>query len=145
MSDMARPRIAVVFTGGTISMRVDAQAGGAAPGLGGGVRCVRLGGEFFDEHGRINEPTVRFADLARHAYFSETGVHGGRAVARRYNGIPRDESVDGGIELTSATLEHLPAHEGPKVVAAAGCRFSRARPEREGITIKQTPYASRTR
>ena len=35
MTDMARPRIAAVFTGGTISMRVDAQAGGAVPALSG--------------------------------------------------------------------------------------------------------------
>lgn len=35
MTDMARPRIAVVFTGGTISMRVDALAGGAVPALSG--------------------------------------------------------------------------------------------------------------
>ena len=104
---------------------------------------------------------VRFADLARHVYFSETGeplpkerisaktpllgVHHGRAVYLLYNGILKDKSVDGGNVLTSATLEHLPAHEGPKVVYAAGCRFSKARLEREGITFKQTPYAIRTR
>ena len=35
MTDMERPRIAVVFTGGTISMRVDAAAGGAVPALSG--------------------------------------------------------------------------------------------------------------
>ena len=131
------------------------------PGLGGGFRYVRLGDELFDEHGRINETKVRFADLARHVYFSETGeplpkerisaktpllgVHHGRAVYLLYNGILKDKSVDGGNVLTTTTLEHLPAHNGPKVVYAAGCRFSKARLEREGITFKQTPYAIRTR
>ena len=128
---------------------------------GGGFRYVRLGDALFDEHGRINEAKVRFADLARHVYFSETGeplpkerisaktpllgVHHGRAVYLLYNGILNDKSVDGGNVLTTATLEHLPAHDGPKVVYAAGCRFSKARLEREGITFKQTPYAIRTR
>ena len=135
--------------------------GEAVPGLGGGFRYVRLGDELFDEHGRINETKVRFADLARHVYFSETGeplpkerisakspllgVHHGRAVYLLYNGILKDRSVDGGNVLTSATLEHLPAHDGLRVIYAAGCRFSKARLEREGMTFKQTPYAIRTR
>jgi len=130
-------------------------------GLGGGFRYVRLGAELFDEHGRIDEAHVRFADLARHVYFSETGeplpkerisakspllgVHHGRAVYLLYNGILKDKSVDGGNVLTSTTLEALPAHTGPRVVYAAGCRFSRARLERESIAFKQTPYAIRTR
>lgn len=130
-------------------------------GLGGGFRYVRLGDAMFDEHGRINEANVRFTDFARHVYFSETGeplpkerisaktpllgVHQGRAVYLLYNGILKDKSVDGGNVLTTATLEHLPAHDGPKVVYAAGCRFSKARLERERITFKQTPYAIRTR
>jgi hypothetical protein len=130
-------------------------------GLGGGFRYVRLGEELFNETGRINEKGVRFADLARHVYFSETGeplpkerisaktpllgIHHGRAVYLLYNGILKDKSVDGGNVLTSSTLEHLPSHDGPKVVYAAGCRFSKARLEREGIIFKQTPYSIRTR
>ena len=130
-------------------------------GLGGGFRYVRLGEPLFDEHGRFNKTKVRFADLARHVYFSETGeplpkerisaktpllgIHHGRAVYLLYNGILKDKSVDGGNVLTSATLEHLTGHDGPKVVYAAGCRFSKARLEREGIVFKQTPYAIRTR
>ena len=62
-----------------------------------------------------------------------------------YNGILKDKSVDGGNVLTSDILACLPPHDGPKVVYAAGCRFSKARLEREGITFKQTPYAIRTR
>ncbi len=135
--------------------------GETIPGLGGAFRYVRLGDELFSEHGRINETKVRFADLARHVYFSESGeplpkerisaktpllgVHQGRAVYLLYNGILKDKSVDGGNVLTGETLAHLPTHDGPKVVYAAGCRFSKARLEREGITFKQTPYAIRTR
>jgi len=135
--------------------------GEKVPGLGGGFRYVTLGDELFDEHGRINETKVRFADLARHVYFTETGeplpkerisaktpllgIHHGRAVYLLYNGILKDKSVDGGNVLTGTTLEHLPAHDGPKVVYAAGCRFSKARLEREDITFKQTPYGIRTR
>ena len=55
------------------------------------------------------------------------------------------ETLDGGNVLTTTTLEHLPAHDGPKVVYAAGCRFSKARLERERITFKQNPYAIRTK
>jgi site-specific DNA-methyltransferase (adenine-specific)/adenine-specific DNA-methyltransferase len=162
-TDITRERVKRVAEGYTNAK------GEAVPGLGGGFRFVRLGDELFDEHGRINEPKVRFADLARHVYFSETGepliermkdegggmkarkltpllgVHHGRAVYLLYNGILKDKSVDGGNVLTTTTLEHLPTHDGPKVVYAAGCRFSKARLEREGITFKQTPYAIRTR
>jgi adenine-specific DNA-methyltransferase len=153
--DITRERVRRVAEGYT-----DAE-GDAVSGLGGGFRYVRLGDELFDEHGRINEANVRFADLARHVYFSETGeplpkdriasktpllgIHHGRAVYLLYNGILKDKSVEGGNVLANSTLEHLPPHDGPKVVYAAGCRFSKARLEREGITFKQTPYAIRTR
>jgi hypothetical protein len=129
-------------------------------GLGGGFTYVKLGAPLFDEHGRINEPNVRYADLARHVYFSETGeplpkervspktpllgIHNGRAVYLLYNGILKDKSVGGGNILTSSSLAQLPQHKGPKVIYAAGCRLSKARLEREGITFKQTPYAIRT-
>ena len=152
--DITRERVKRVAEGYTNAK------GEKVPGLGGGFRYVRLGEAVFDEHGRIRE-SVRFADLARHVYFTETGeplpkervsaktpllgIHHGRAVYLLYNGILKDKSVDGGNVLTSETLAHLPAHEGPKVVYAAGCRFSKARLEREGITFKQTPYAIRTR
>ena len=130
------------------------------PPLGGGFRYVRLGEKLFDENGRINEADVRFADLARHVYFSETGeplpkerisakspllaIHHGRAVYLLYNGILKDKSVDGGNVLTNTSIKHLPAHDGPKVVYVAGCRFSKARLESENITFKQTPYSIRT-
>jgi 16S rRNA G966 N2-methylase RsmD len=127
-------------------------------GLGGGFRFCELGEKMFDESGKIRD-TVRFADLARHVYFTDTGeplprervgkspllgiTGGGVAVYLLYNGILKDKSVDGGNVLTNATLALLPAHAGPKVIYAAGCRFSRERQKRESITFKQTPYAIR--
>ncbi len=41
-------------------------------GLGGGFRFCELGEPLFDESGKIRA-SVRFADLARHVYFTETG------------------------------------------------------------------------
>jgi site-specific DNA-methyltransferase (adenine-specific)/adenine-specific DNA-methyltransferase len=41
-------------------------------GLGGGFRFCELGEPLFDEAGKIRA-TVRFADLARHVFFTETG------------------------------------------------------------------------
>ncbi len=177
-------------------------------GLGGGFRFCELGEPLFDEHGKIRS-AVRFADLARHVYFTETGeplpepvgapvsnrpggggaagekmagwkpalqfpdrltakpegkqsrslltsaptrlgktpllgvTSTGVAVYLLYNGILQDKSVDGGNVLTRATLALLPPHHGPKVVYAAGCRFSRERLKRENIVFKQTPYAIR--
>jgi site-specific DNA-methyltransferase (adenine-specific)/adenine-specific DNA-methyltransferase len=127
-------------------------------GLGDGFRFCELGEKMFDESGKIRD-TVRFADLARHVYFTETGeplprervvkspllgiTGGGVAVYLLYNGILKDKSVDGGNVLTSATYALLPAHIGPKVIYAAGCRFSRERQKRENLTFKQTRYAIR--
>ena len=127
-------------------------------GLGGGFRFCELGEPLFDEGGKIRE-SVRFADLARHVFFTETGeplprervgkspllgiTSTGVAVYLLYNGILKDKSVDGGNLLTGATLALLPPHVGPRVVYAAGCRFSHDRLKRENIFFKQTPYAIR--
>ena len=122
----------------------------------GGFRFCELGEPLFDESGKIRD-TVRFSDLARHVFFTETGeplprervkkspllgvTANGVAVYLLYNGILEDKSVNGGNLLTSKTLALLPPHSGPKVLYAAGCRLSNARLKREGITFKQTPYA----
>ena len=127
-------------------------------GLGGGFRFCELGEQLFDESGKIRD-SVKFADLARHVYFTETGepiprervgkspllgvTANGVAVYLLYNGILKDKSVDGGNVLTNATLALLPAHAGARVIYAAGCRLSAARRKRENITFKQTPYAIR--
>jgi len=127
-------------------------------GLGGGFRYCRLGPSLFDETGSIR-PEVRFADLAAHVYFVETGEpipsrkngpspmlgsHNGTAVYLLYNGILRDRSPDGGNVLTRATLAALSAYDGRKVVYGTGCRLGAARLRRERITFRQIPYEVRT-
>jgi adenine-specific DNA-methyltransferase len=125
-------------------------------GTGGGFRFCRLGEPLFDETGKIRE-SVRFCDLARHVYFTETGeplpnnrakkspllgvTANGVAVYLLYNGVLEDRSVNGGNILMSKTLALLPQHVGPKIVYAAGSRLSHARLKKERITFKQTPYA----
>ena len=128
----------------------------AVPGLGGGVRFCRLSHPIFDEVGQIHAG-VRFADLAAHVYFTETGepipkrpsgkqpspllgVCNGTAMYLLFNGVLGDKRPDGGNVLTSNVLEDLPAHDGPKVVYGEGCRLGAARLKRAGITFKQVPY-----
>jgi site-specific DNA-methyltransferase (adenine-specific)/adenine-specific DNA-methyltransferase len=126
-------------------------------GLGGGFRFCELGETLFDSQGKIR-PEVKFEELARHVYFTETGepppkngkdraknspllgVHHGTAVYLLYNGILKDKSVNGGNVLTAAVLDALPQHDGPKIIYGAGCRLGPARLKREGITFRQTPY-----
>ncbi len=123
-------------------------------GLGGGFRFATLGEPLFDERGEIRK-TVRFADLARHVYFTETGeplpkqakvntlligVCRGVGVYLLYNGILKDRSPDGGNVLTTSILVHLPKHDGPKVVYGTACRLGAERLRRENIVFKQLPY-----
>ncbi|MDD5675613.1 MAG: site-specific DNA-methyltransferase [Chitinivibrionales bacterium] len=124
------------------------------PGLGGGFRYCELGEPLFDERGNIRA-TVRFADLARHVYFTETGeplpatkevsspllgVHNGTAVYLLYNGILKDKTQKGGNVLTTNILAALPGHEGNKVIYGTACRIDAERLRREGIVFKQLPY-----
>ena len=104
---------------------------------------------------------VRFADLAAHVFFTETGepipkrpsgkqlspligVCNGVAVYLLFNGVLGDKRPDGGNVLTGRILEELHAHDGPKVVYGEGCRLGAARLKREGITFKQVPYEIKT-
>jgi hypothetical protein len=127
-------------------------------GLGGGFRYCQLGEPLFDEAGQIR-PTVKFGELARHVWFTETGeplprervmntpllgVHRGRAIYLLYNGILGDKSAQGGNVLTRAILAELPAFDGPKVVYAAGCLLGPDRLSAYQITVRQTPYEIRT-
>lgn len=123
-------------------------------GLGGGFRYSTLGEPLFDETGNIRK-TVRFADLARHVYFTETGeplprqakanspligVCRGVGVYLLYNGILKDKTLDGGNVLTTPVLAHLPKHDGPKIIYGTACRIGAERLRREGIVFKQLPY-----
>ena len=124
------------------------------PALGGGFRFCELSEPLFDERGNIRS-TVRFADLARHVYFTETGeplpaavnhdspllgVHNGTAVYLLYNGILKDKTQRGGNVLTTTILAALPGHPGPKVIYGTACRIDHERLRREGIVFKQLPY-----
>lgn len=127
------------------------------PGLGGGFRFCELGEALFDEGGQIRS-TVRFADLARHVYFSETGeplprervpnspllgVCRGVAIYLLYNGILGDKSASGGNVLTRGVLADLPPFDGPKVVYCSGCLLGTERLAAHQITVRQTPYEIR--
>lgn len=126
-------------------------------GLGGGFRFCELGEPLFDEAGHIRE-TVKFGELARHVYFSETGeplprervpnspllgVCRGLAVYLLFNGILGDKTSNGGNVLTRKTLAKIPAFDGPKVIYCAGCLIGAERLAEEGITVRQTPYEIR--
>lgn len=123
-------------------------------GLGGGFRFCELGEPLFDETGKIRD-TVRFADLARHVYFTETGEplprervtkspligdYRGMAVYLLYNGILGDKSANGGNVLTRSVLAQLPKFDGPKVVYCMGCLLGRDKLQSERITVRQIPY-----
>lgn len=126
-------------------------------GLGGGFRFCELGEPLFDEDGKIRE-TVRFADLARHVWFTETGEplpqenptdspllgdSRGIGIYLLYNGILGDKSASGGNVLTRAVLAQLPEFDGTKVIYCAGCLLGRDRLQAERIIVRQTPYEVR--
>ena len=126
-------------------------------GLGCGFRFCELGDRLFDEHGKIRD-TVRFADLARHVFFSETGEPLPRArvpntpflgacrgvgIYLLYNGILGDKTANGGNVLTRVVLAQLPPFDGPKVIYCAGCLLGRDRLQAERVIVRQTPYEIR--
>ena len=132
--------------------------GEAVPGQGGGFRYCQLGEPLFDEAGQIRT-TVKFSELARHVWFTETGeplprervmntpllgVHRGTAIYLLYNGILGDKSAQGGNVLTRAILAELPTFDGPKVIYAAACLLGPDRLSAYQITVRQTPKQIRT-
>ncbi len=82
-------------------------------GLGGGFRYCVLGEPLFDETGKIRE-TVRFADLARHVCFTETGEPLPESGSRR-----REEAGSSGRKVrlltSAATSPLLGVHQGRAV------------------------------
>lgn len=144
---------------------IDGEQGGISKAVawqgGGGFTFYRLGETVFDEEGRIN-PEVRFASLAAHLWFSETGhpwrgngkqpflgIHDGAAYALLYNGILGDRSISGGNVLTRPLLTLLrrqaDGFSGPWVVYGEMSRITPPGLQREGITFKQTPYDIKAR
>ncbi|HAI14247.1 MAG TPA: hypothetical protein DCM28_21260 [Phycisphaerales bacterium] len=129
--------------------------------LGSGFRFCHLGASLFDEHGNIDRE-VRFSDLARHVYFTETGVpipkqprkncpllgvYQGTAYYLLYNGVLGDKRPDGGNVLTSKVLALLPDHpagSGPKVIYGEACRIGTTKLKNLGIEFKQLPYQIKT-
>jgi adenine-specific DNA-methyltransferase len=126
--------------------------------LGGGFRFCELGEPLFDESGKIRE-SVRFSDLARHVYFTETGEPlprtrvanspflgecRGVGIYLLFNGILGDRSVNGGNVLTRAVLAKLPPFDGQKVIYCAGCLLGRDRLLADRVIVRQTPYEIKT-
>jgi adenine-specific DNA-methyltransferase len=146
----ARLRKVIEGEQGGISQAVGWQGGG-------GFRFFRLGETVFDADGRIN-PAIRFAPLAAHVWFAETGtplaaaptspllgVHKGRAIYLLYNGILGDRRPEGGNVLTAKVLAALPPHAGPKLIYGESSRFGTERLRAENIAFKQTPYDLKAR
>lgn len=127
---------------------------------GGGYRYYRLGAPVFEADGHIADG-IRFATLAAHIWFSETGtpfigaadtpmlgVHDGMAYALLYNGILGDRSVSGGNVLTAALLERLRAEsgwDGSMTVYGEWSKLGAARLAEAQVVFKQTPYDVKAR
>ena len=154
------PRLNKVIAGeqGGISKSVGWQGGG-------GFRFYRLGPPVFDEAGQIRAD-IRFAVLAAHVWFSETGrpwngngdspflgLHDGHAYALLYNGILGDKRPHGGNVLTRTTLAVIREEiartagqfNGPLTVYGEQSRLAAETLERVGIVFKQMPYEVRAR
>ena len=141
------PRLQKVLAGeqGGISEAVGWQGGG-------GFRFYRLGVPVFDATGHLS-PTIRFAPLAAHLWFVQTGIpykgratspflgaHDGIGYYLLYNGILADKRPDGGNVLTGQILAALAPHDGEKVIFGEGCHLSPERLQDERITFRQIPY-----
>jgi adenine-specific DNA-methyltransferase len=127
-------------------------------GLGSGFRFCKLSEPLFDRYGNVREG-VKFNELARHVYFSETGspisekaklntpkigTYKGIAYYLLFNGILGDKTVNGGNVLTSKILEKLPKHNGPKIIFGEANRLGSDRLKKENIIFKQIPYEIKT-
>ncbi len=140
---------------------IEGELGGISQSVGwhggGGFRFYRLGEPVFDANGTLNS-AIRFATLAAHVWFAETGaalsspattprlgIHDNTAVDLLYNGILGDKRPDGGNVLTSKVLEALPPHAGPRIIYGEASSIPAARLKRLNITFRQTPYDLKTR
>ena len=82
-------------------------------GLGGGFRFCELGEPLFDETGKIRA-SVRFADLARHVYFTETGEPLPERVAAGI--LP---AVEPGFQPGGKGMDSKKRFENPKAIASS--------------------------
>lgn len=140
---------------------IDGEQGGISNAVGwtggGGFHFYRLGDPVFDEAGHISQ-AIRFAPLAAHLWFAETGSaflgkadspflgeHEGTAYYLLYNGILGDKRPNGGNVLTAKVLSALPPFDGPKVIFGEGCRLSIERLRQERIAFRQIPYEIKAR
>lgn len=150
------PRLQKVVDGeqGGVSKHVDWQGGG-------GFHFYKLGEAVFDEKGHVN-PEIKFAPLAAHVWFSETGMpyqgkadspflgmNDGVAYGLLYNGILGDKRPNGGNVLTRKVLDdlrqHNPDFQGEWVIYGESSRITPAKLEEEKILFKQTPYDIKAR
>lgn len=144
---------------------IDGEQGGISEDVkwqgGGGFHFYQLGEAVFDEEGHIN-PEIKFAPLAAHIWFSETGmpfqgkadspflgIYDGVAYGLLYNGILGDKRPNGGNVLTRKVLEELrqlnSGFEGDWVIYGESSRITPAKLEEEKIIFKQTPYDIKAR
>jgi adenine-specific DNA-methyltransferase len=140
---------------------IEGEQGGISEAVGwkggGGFRFYRLGVPVFDESGHVTQG-VRFASLAAHLWFLETGIpysgqadspylgsHEGVWYYLLFNGILGDKRPNGGNVLTTKVLSGLPYHDGAKIIFGEGCRLSAERLSSEGITFRQIPYEIKAR
>lgn len=145
---------------------IDGEQGGISKAKnwqgGGGFRYYRLGPPVFDELGQLT-PDIRFAVLAAHIWFAETGApwsepssptpflgaHNDHGYALLYNGILGDKSVNGGNVLTRKTLSIIRTaagdFTGPMTIYGERTVLSDASLKAEQIEFKQTPYDVRAR
>lgn len=144
---------------------IDGEQGGVSQVLdwkgGGGFAFYRLGSEVFGPDGTISAG-IKFAPLAAHIWFAETGTpladtaatpflgaHDGTGIALLYNGILGDKSVIGGNVLTRTTLavirEAAGDFDGPLIIYSEASRIGQDALKRERVTFKQTPYDVRAR
>lgn len=151
---VARVRLAKAVEGYVPLTRTDDDVD-KVEGLGGGFRYVTLGEPLFNEDGQLRGE-VKFAELAAHVFFTETGeplpgkVNGrkspligvcrGTAYYLLFNGILGDKRPGGGNVLTGDLLAELPPHDGLKVVFGEACRLGEGRLNRQGVTFRQIPY-----
>lgn len=154
--DVTSERLKRVINGYSISKTNDSIE--QIEGLGSGFRYCKLGEPLFDRYGNVREG-VKFNQLARHIFFSETGnpisekaklntpkigTYKGTAFYLLFNGILGDKSINGGNVLTSKVLENIPKHNGLKIVFGEANRLGAEKLKKENIVFKQIPYEIKT-